>query len=99
MAGSPAATDYGTCRLCGDAVPPGAARCPICGQADPIRAGQEGGLDRPDRRHYRLVRYGRATVVVGVIAMLVVLMVQAVLTPAPVAANPLTETSVLTVPP
>lgn len=90
---------YGTCRYCGDAVPPNAATCPICGSADPIRAGQESHLNPKDRRRFQLLRIGRVGVVLAVVGLLAVLMVQAVLTPAPVAANPLTETQTLKVAP
>src|SRR5579862_5506604 len=91
--------EYGTCRLCGDAVPPGAEKCPICGQADPIRAGQSAVLKGRAKRRFDLIRWGRATVVVGVVAMLAVLMVQAVLTPAPVAANPFSQSMTVTIAP
>lgn len=89
---------FGTCRRCGDAVPPGATRCPICGEGDPIRAGQEATLTGAARRRYRVLRWGRTIVVVGVVVLLAALMVQAAVTPAPVAANPLSQTSVLSIP-
>jgi hypothetical protein len=91
--------EYGTCRVCGDAVPPEAAACPICGAADPIRPNQVGRLKGAQRHRFKLLQYGRSVVVVGVVVGLAVLLVQAVFTPPPVANNPLTQTTTLTVAP
>jgi hypothetical protein len=91
--------EYGTCRVCGDAVPPGAATCPICGSKDPIRAEQVSSLRGAKEHRFKLLKYGRVTVVVAVVVGLTVLLIQAALTPPPVADNPLTQTSTLTVAP
>jgi hypothetical protein len=92
-------SEYGTCHLCGDAVPPGASTCPICGASDPIRADQVSRLRGAKKHRFQLLQYGRSLVIGVVVVGLGLLMVQAVLTPPPVADNPLTQTSTLTVAP
>ena len=96
---APASETYGTCRLCGDAVPPGASKCPICGQEDPIRAGEETRLKGRAKRRFQVLKFGRTSLVAIVIVGLALLTIQAAITPAPVAANPLTETQVLSIAP
>jgi hypothetical protein len=95
----PAPPEYGTCPVCGDAVPPGAAICPICGASDPIRADQVAQLKGAKKHRFKLLQYGRSLVIVVVVVGLGFLMVQAALTPPPVADNPLSQTSTLTVAP
>jgi hypothetical protein len=87
---------YATCRMCGDIVPPDAATCPICGTDRPIRRADEAGLTGWRKKRFRLIQVARVSVVLAVVVLLAGLMIQAALTPAPVAADPLTETSVLT---
>ncbi|HTT26112.1 MAG TPA: hypothetical protein VMH90_04015 [Thermoplasmata archaeon] len=91
--------EYGTCRVCGDAVPPGAATCPICGASDPIRADQIPELRGARKHRFRLLQYGRSVVVIAVVVGLALLLVQAAFTPPPVANNPLTQQTTLTVAP
>lgn len=95
---APAPATFGTCRYCGDAVPPDALTCPICGSDRPIRADDEAGLKGSSKHRFRFLQVGRTVVVVGVVVLLAVLMIQAAFTPAPVAANPLTESNTYVVP-
>lgn len=88
-----------TCRLCGEANPPGTTRCRICGKEGLLGASGAAPLDRKARRWYHFVRYGRIAAVVAVAAGLAVVLAQGALTPAPTADDPLTQTSVLSVGP
>jgi hypothetical protein len=85
--------------VCGDAVPPTAVQCPTCGASDPIRPGQVHGLTGRRKQRFRLLQIGRVVVVIGIVASLVVLLAQAAFTPAPIAADPLTQTSTLHISP
>jgi hypothetical protein len=90
---------YGTCRYCGDAVPPESLTCPICGSTDPIRARDEALLKGRGKSRFRVLQVGRSVVVVAVVVLLAVLMIQAAFTPPPVADNPLTQTNTYVVAP
>src|SRR4029077_14283412 len=89
---------FATCRWCGDAVPPGSERCPRCGEPDPIPPDRVASLGPWARRRFRLLQGARVGVVVAVVVALVVLLGQAAFTPAPVAADPLTQSRVMTIP-
>ncbi len=89
---------FTTCPFCGEANPPGLKKCRICGQNGLLTTGAPVTLPKRQRRWYYLVRYGRIAVVAAVAIGLGVLMLQAALTPAPIAADPLTQSSTLTAP-
>lgn len=99
MEPDPVAPEFSTCRVCGDAVPPTAKLCPTCGSGTPIREDQVGGLTGGRRRRFQFLKYARIAVVAAVALSLVVLLLQAAFTPAPVAADPLTQSSTRTVAP
>lgn len=101
MAASPSAgpAPFVTCPLCGDASPPGSVRCRTCGATTLLQPGQEKGLPPKQKRWYTWVRWGRILVIVAVVGLLGALMVQAAFTPAPIAADPLTQNSTNVVPP
>lgn len=88
MAGAPA--EYGTCTLCGDAVPPAAAACPTCGAARPAPAHGIGRLPGRIRHRLRFVQSIRALVVVAVVVGLAYVLFSAVLAGPPSYPDPLT---------
>lgn len=90
MSASPSPADaWGTCRLCGDAVPPGAKACPICGQAteQPLPSKILRTRSRP---WLRLVQSVRVLVVFGVVIGLALVLLQAVWSGPPNYPDPLT---------
>ncbi|HKS59846.1 MAG TPA: hypothetical protein VJS68_03610 [Thermoplasmata archaeon] len=81
---------WGTCRVCGDAVPPGGAACPTCGSERPIPGDRLQSL--PSRQRLRLRLHGslRAVLVVVVVAGLAYAILSAVVTGPPHYSDPLT---------
>ncbi|MCI4349247.1 MAG: hypothetical protein L3J93_03395 [Thermoplasmata archaeon] len=90
---------WGTCTLCGDAMPPTAASCPTCGHPAPARSLGVQVLPPRSRSRLRLVQSLRGLIIVGAAVGLSYLMVSAAFTPPPVAADPLTTRAVWTIAP
>lgn len=84
---------WGTCTYCGDAVPPGGAKCPTCGNPRSIGVGGAGALAPKERRHLRFVQGVRLFIIVGVVVLLSYLMVTAAFTPPQGVSDPLTTSS------
>jgi hypothetical protein len=81
---------WGTCTLCGDAVPPGAKGCPTCGYERSVAEGQAGTLRRWERWRFRSVQVLRVFLVVGICVFLGYLLVSAVASGPPTYTDPLT---------
>jgi hypothetical protein len=89
----PPSGTWGTCSLCGDASPNGAASCPTCGNPVAVSTAQQfRQLPRQTRWWMRFVRTLRIVVVVGVIGALAYAMVSATLSGPPSVNDPLTTT-------
>ena len=88
-AAPPSAEAWGTCRLCGDAVPPGAAECPICAQSTTAALPTK-LLRRRSGRWLRLVQSVRVLLVLGVVVGLAIVLLQAVWSGPPSYPDPLT---------
>ncbi len=87
---------WGECAFCGNAVPPTALTCPICGSGDPVRAGEISRAPRRVRRRLKLLGALRILIVVGVVVLLGYLVIQPVLSGPPVLADPLTTSGTYT---
>jgi hypothetical protein len=90
MAAAAPPVKWGTCTLCGDAVPPGAKGCPTCGYERAVAEGQTGHLRRRERWRLRSVQALRVTLVVGIAGFLAYLMVSAAASGPPTYTDPLT---------
>ena len=91
---------FATCRYCGDAVPPGAASCPTCGETERIVTDREIRRLAPrDRRWVRVLQVGRILVVAVVAIGIVWAVGSAVLSGPPVIPDPLTTQGTLHVGP
>jgi hypothetical protein len=88
---------WGECAFCGNAVPPTAAGCPICGSGNPVRAGAISQAPPKVRRRLKLLGALRILIVVGVVLVLAYLVVQPVLSGPPVIADPLTTSGTYTI--
>ncbi|MFZ0891589.1 MAG: hypothetical protein WB778_07880 [Thermoplasmata archaeon] len=90
---TPPTGSWGTCSLCGDAVPPGATSCPTCGNPGAVSTPQEfRKLPRQTRWWMRFVRALRVVVIVGLVVALGYAMVSATLSGPPSVNDPLTTT-------
>jgi hypothetical protein len=83
-------TEWGACRFCGVAVPPGASTCGICGSSHPIPAGEIATAPKPVRRRIRLTATLRTVIVVTVAVGLAYTLIAAVIAGPPVVPDPLT---------
>jgi MFS family permease len=81
---------WGACRFCGVAVAPGAAKCGICGAADPIAAAALPTESRQVRRRVKLTGAFRTVIVLAVVIGLAYALISAVVQGPPVVADPLT---------
>lgn len=81
---------WGTCTLCGDAVPAGTDRCPTCGHLGAVREGERVSLPRRQRWRFRSIQTVRVSLVVGIVLLLAYLLVSAVATGPPTFSDPLT---------
>ncbi|HXW67116.1 MAG TPA: hypothetical protein VEL82_04480 [Thermoplasmata archaeon] len=91
MAGSaPSPGTWGACRFCGVAVAPGAARCGICGAADPVPAERVPSAPASVRRRLRLTGLLRSVIVIAVVVALAYTLIAAAISGPPVVADPLT---------
>jgi hypothetical protein len=86
----PSRATWGACRFCGVAVPPGASKCPICGEDAPLSAAEIPTAPKKLRRRLVMTGAFRTVIVVGVSLALAYSMIAAVLAGPPVAADPLT---------
>lgn len=85
-----ASAPWGTCTLCGDAVPPGASGCPTCGYDRAVAVGHTAELPRRERWRLRSVQTVRVALVVGIVGFLSYLLLSAVATGPTTYADPLT---------
>jgi hypothetical protein len=90
---------WGACRFCSVAVPPGAAKCSICGAPDPIRASDMATVSKSQRRRLRATGAFRTLIVVAVSLGLAYTMISLVIGGPPVVADPLTTDGVYTMGP
>jgi hypothetical protein len=90
----PVPTDaaWGACTFCGVAVPPGAAKCPICGAESPLRAAEIPNAPKRVRRRIRLTNTLRSLIVITVAVGLAYTLISAVIAGPPVISDPLTTT-------
>jgi len=85
--------EWGSCRFCGVAVPPGAAHCEICGADHPLSAAEEAQAPRKVRRWLKLTRAFRVLIVLTVIAGLAYAILSAEISGPPnLTSDPLTTT-------
>ena len=91
--------EWGACRYCSVAVPPGAEKCPICGAPDPIPASGMATITRRQRLRLRATGAFRSIIVITVAAGLAYLMISLVVTGPPVVADPLTTSGLYTLAP
>lgn len=94
---APPSTPYGSCAYCGDAVPPGADRCPICGSPRVVPAGTR--PPRNVRRRLWLLGAARLLIIMGVIVGLGFLVATQAFTGAPTIADPLTHSGTYVIDP
>ena len=80
---------WGTCRLCGDAVPAGAAECPTCAQSTTAALPTK-MLRRRSGPWLKLVQSVRVLLVLGVVVGLSIVLLQAVWSGPPSYPDPLT---------
>lgn len=92
--------EWGACRFCGVAVPPGATKCTICGAENPIPAAAAASTPRKVRRWLRFTGAFRTIIVVTVIAGLAYAVLSAELAGPPVlTGDPLTTAGTYTIGP
>jgi len=92
--------EWGVCRFCGVAVPPGAAKCEICGADAPLSPQEEATAPPRVRRWVRLTHAFRVLVVVVVVAGLSYAILSAVLSgPPTLTEDPLTTAGTYTLGP
>lgn len=91
MSGAVDPATWGQCLVCGNAVPPGSAVCPICGAENPVRAGQLGTAPKPIRRKIRALGTLRALIVVAAIVLIAWAVITPTLQGPPVISDPLTQ--------
>ena len=89
--------EFVTCTSCGDAGPAGSI-CPTCGGTKRIPLAATPALSPRRRWRLRVLRAGRATVVIGLLVSLGYLLFSAWVTGPPIASDPLTTTGAYTVP-
>lgn len=94
-----AAASWGSCLYCGDAVPPGATRCPICGAEEPLSPAQERVAPRRSRRRLRALRVLRALIVTVAIVGVAYLVITPIFSGPPVVGDPLTTSGAYTLGP
>ena len=96
----PTQPEWGTCQFCGVAVASGAAKCGICGAANPLSAGQETRAPRKVRRWIRLTHALRTVIVLTVVLGLAYAILSAVLSgPPTLSTDPLTTAGTYTITP
>lgn len=83
-------TTWGACTFCGVAVPPGAAKCPICGAENPLTAAQIPTASKRVRRRIYATGAFRTFIVIVVAGGLAYLLISAALTGPPNVQDPLT---------
>jgi hypothetical protein len=89
---------WGSCPFCGVAVPPGAAKCEICGAEGPVAAGALPTAAPSVRRRVRWTAWLRTAIVLGVTIGLAYTIIDAELTGPPNVADPLTTAGVHRIP-
>lgn len=90
---------WGTCRLCGGAVPPTAAVCARCGTGTPVRPEEIRRLPGRQRRHLRVAQGVRVLIVVVVVVGIAYAILSAVMTGPPTFPDPLTTRGTYTIAP
>lgn len=81
---------WGSCVYCGDAVPPGSTKCPICGAEGPLSPAQEQLAPPRTRRRLGALRSLRVVIVVLAILGVAYLVVSPVFSGPPILPDPLT---------
>ena len=95
----PPSSEWGSCRFCGVAVPPSAAKCEICGTDRPVRAAELPAAPRSVRRRIRLISALRVIVVVVIVAGLSYTLIGVWLSGPPNVADPLTTSGMYAIGP
>ena len=99
MPESSEATLWGSCVYCGDAVPPGSTKCPICGAEGPLSPSQEKVAPLRTRRRLGALRSFRVAIVVVAILGVAYLVISPVFSGPPVLPDPLTTSGSYTMTP
>jgi hypothetical protein len=96
---TPPTDEWGSCRFCGVAVPPRAAKCEICGAEHPLSAAELPNAPRSVRRRIRFISALRVIVVVVIVAGLSYTLIGTWFAGPPNVADPLTTSGMYAIGP